>query len=69
MDFSKTATARERRISDAGHGVADGDTRQTATAKERRTTDAGYGIGNGDTILVTELGMVMLVRLLQPSNA
>ena len=33
-------------MSDAGHGVGDGDARQTAAAIERRTTDAGYGVGD-----------------------
>lgn len=35
MNFSKAATVLERIISNAGHGVADGDACQTTTAVER----------------------------------
>ena len=43
----QAATVPERRATDTGHGVGNGDTRQAATASERITTDADNGVGDG----------------------
>ncbi len=65
---------------DTGDAVGNDDARQAAAAKECVIPDAGDAVGNGDArqasaarnasspMLVTLSGMVMLVRLLQPSK-
>ena len=68
-------------IPNAGDAVGNGDSRQAHAARECVMPDAGDAVGNGDArqaatalecespTLVTLSGMMMLVRLLQPTNA
>ena len=77
----RLAAAIEGIIPDAGDAVGNRHTRQAGTAKERIIPDAGDAVGNrhirqagatakaSSPMLVTLLGIVTLVRLVQPSKA
>ena len=69
-DICKVSATVERPLADGRDGVADRDACKAGAIGERPTADGRDGIGNGDAcpqplMVVTESGMVMLVRLPQ----